>query len=124
MTAQHPAQDRSQHPSQRVLRIDGRRFLAEDFHDIFSEVFGFPVSYGRNMDDWIDCMTSLDAPADGLSTVTVPTGGILVLQIDHFELLKHHRPDVVDVIVECSAFVNWRRRAQSNPAVIALSFGD
>ncbi len=112
------------HTPQPIVRVDGRRFLTEDFHDIFNEAFGFPAFYGRNMNAWIDCLTSLDAPADGMTRVTVPKGGILVLQIDHFEQLKHHRPDVVDVIVECAAFVNWRRLEQNTPAVIALSFGD
>lgn len=32
------------------------------FHDVFQRTLGFPDFYGRNMDAWIDCMTSLDAP--------------------------------------------------------------
>jgi hypothetical protein len=65
------------HTPQPIVRVDGRRFLTEDFHDIFNEAFGFPAFYGRNMNAWIDCLTSLDAPADGMTRVTVPKGGIL-----------------------------------------------
>ena len=36
----------------------------ESFHEVFSEVLGFPSFYGRNMDAWIDCLTSADG-ADG-----------------------------------------------------------
>jgi RNAse (barnase) inhibitor barstar len=52
------------------------------FHDVFQGALGFPSFYGRNMDAWIDCMTSVDAAADGLTTVTVPPVGVLVLRID------------------------------------------
>jgi hypothetical protein len=52
------------------------------FHDVFQRTLGFPNFYGRNMDAWIDCMTSVDTPADGLTTVTVPPGEVLVLRID------------------------------------------
>lgn len=34
----------------------------ESFHDVFAETLGFPAFYGRNMDAWIDCMTSADEP--------------------------------------------------------------
>jgi RNAse (barnase) inhibitor barstar len=53
----------------------------ESFHDVFSAALGFPSFYGRNMDSWIDCMTSGDAAADGLTTVTILPGEILVLEI-------------------------------------------
>jgi len=32
------------------------------FHDVFHETLGFPKFYGRNMNAWIDCMTSIDTP--------------------------------------------------------------
>jgi len=37
------------------------------FHDVFQRVMGFPSFYGRNMNAWIDCMTSLDCPKDGMT---------------------------------------------------------
>jgi len=54
------------------IQIDGSKITDWDsFHDHFSEALGFPGFYGRNMDAWNDCMTSLDAPSDGLSSVHV-----------------------------------------------------
>ena len=44
------------------------------FHSVCKRLFGFPDFYGRNMDAWIDCMTSLDNPRDGLTAVTVSAG--------------------------------------------------
>lgn len=52
------------------------------FHDTFQRELGFPDFYGRNMNAWIDCMTSVDAPPDGLSSVTVEPSEILALRID------------------------------------------
>jgi Barstar (barnase inhibitor) len=30
------------------------------FHDVFSELLGFPEFHGRNMNAWIDCLTDVD----------------------------------------------------------------
>jgi hypothetical protein len=106
-----------------LVKLDTRRIRDwETFHDVFAEVFGFPDFYGRNMNAWIDCMTSLDAPDDGLTTVHAPPGGVLVLQLDHVNDLIERHPDLYDAIVECAAFVNWRRIEVNESAVIALSF--
>ncbi|MDE1162311.1 MAG: barstar family protein [Acidobacteriaceae bacterium] len=53
----------------------------ESFHSEFAQVFGFPAFYGRNMDAWIDCMTSLDAPEDGMSNVHCEPGKVLTLEL-------------------------------------------
>jgi hypothetical protein len=106
---------------QAIVRIDGRRLVENDVHAVFAEVMGFPPFYGRNWDAWIDCMTSLDSPEDGMTSVHAPPGGVLILQIDNYKYLKRMRPDIADCIVECSAFVNWRRLAVGERAVIALS---
>jgi hypothetical protein len=53
------------------------------FHAVFAETLGFPFYYGRNMDAWIDCMTSLDMPADGMTSAHAPQDGVLVLELAH-----------------------------------------
>jgi hypothetical protein len=67
-------------------------------------------------------MTSLDAPDDGMSSVHVASGDVLVLCISGAGDLKKRCPDIYDALVECSAFVNWRRIEQGEQAVLALSF--
>jgi RNAse (barnase) inhibitor barstar len=59
-----------------VVRLDCDRITDwESFHAVFAEVFGFPSFYGRNMDAWIDCMSYLDKPEVGMSTVqSLPEG--------------------------------------------------
>ena len=61
------------------IDIDSNRIKNRDFfHDCFSKAFGFPYFYGRNMDAWIDCMTSLDSPDDGMTTIHTEPGKTLM----------------------------------------------
>lgn len=106
-----------------VVRFDTRQITDwETFHDVFAQQFGFPGFYGRNMDAWIDCMTSLDAPEDGMTSIHVPEGHALALQLDHVDDFARRCPEQYEAIIECAAFVNWRRIERGFPAVLALSF--
>src|SRR4029453_9462823 len=102
-----------------IVRIDARRITNWDtFHQVFAEAFGFPDFYGRNMNAWIDCMTSLDAPEDGLTTVHGSSTDLVILQIDHGTSLSN---DLFEAITECSGFVNWGKREVGEPAILMLS---
>jgi hypothetical protein len=92
------------------------------FHDVFAETFGFPNFYGRNMNAWIDCMTFLDDPGAGMSSIHAPPGGALVLQLEDVDSFAARCPELYAAIIECSAFVNWRRIEGGGDAVLALSF--
>lgn len=52
------------------------------FHTVFQAALGFPGFYGRNMNAWIDCMTSLDDPSSGMTGVSVADGELVALRID------------------------------------------
>ncbi len=53
-----------------LVVVDGRMLKDWDsFHQEFARVFGFPEFYGNNMDAWIDCMSWLSDPEDGMSIV-------------------------------------------------------
>jgi hypothetical protein len=106
-----------------IVTLDTRRITDWDsFHAVFAEAFGFPDFYGRNMDAWIDCMTSLDDPDAGMTQVHAPSGGVLVLQREDVDDFSRRCPEQYAAVVECSAFVNWRRIEVGEPAVLALSF--
>jgi RNAse (barnase) inhibitor barstar len=103
--------------------IDTRRIIDWDsFHNLFAEVFGFPGFYGRNMDAWIDCMTWLDDPESGMTRITVEKNDMLVLELQHVKDFMLRCPEQYAAIVECSAFVNYRRVEADDAPVIALSF--
>lgn len=106
-----------------VVQIDTHLIKDWDsFHDVFSEIFGFPEFYGRNMDAWIDCMSSLDAPEEKMSKIHVSLGRVVVIQLQNVKEFSVRCPEQYAAIVECSAFVNHRRIVISQEPVLALSF--
>ena len=94
----------------------------ESLHNVFAAAFGFPVIYGRNMDAWIDCLTCLDDPSAGMTSIHVNPGEILPLALHNASDFKARCPELFTAVVECAAFVNWRRIEKGEPAVLALSF--
>ena len=67
-------------------------------------------------------MTSVDTPSDGMTTVTVQPGEILVLRIDEPFEFRRRCPRQYDALVECTAFVNFRRVEVGEPPLLALLF--
>ena len=94
----------------------------DSFHNTVHKAFGFPEFYGRNMDAWVDCMTSLDAPDDGMSDVHCLPGAVLTLAMNNVREFRRRCPEQYSAIIECSAFVNYRRIDVEEPAILALSF--
>jgi predicted deacylase len=106
-----------------TIRIDCSNIFDEDsFHRVFAATFGFPSFYGANMDAWIDCMTSLDEPDHGMTTVSVEKGGMVVLQLDAIDQMRDQCRRAYDDLLECSAFVNWRRMETGLKPVLCLAF--
>ena len=107
----------------KLVRIDTRRIRAwRTFHDVFSEAFGFPDYYGRNMDAWIDCMTYLNDATVADTSVQGDAGEVVVLGLDHGEDFCTGCPELCAAVIECSAFVNWRQIEVGKETVLALSF--
>jgi RNAse (barnase) inhibitor barstar len=106
-----------------LVPIDTTRITSWDsFHDVCEEAFGFPGFYGRNMNAWVDCLSSLDAPDEGMSSVHAPSGGVVVIQLEHAKDFARRCPEQYAAIVECSAFVNWRRLERGQEPVLSLAF--
>ncbi len=68
---------------------------------------------------WIDCMTSLDAPEGGLTTVRGSATDPVVIHVANASSIPS---DAWDGLNECAAFVNWRRIEVGEPAILVLSF--
>lgn len=94
----------------------------KSFHDEFDRVFGFPEFYGRNMNAWIDCMTCIDDPEAGLTSIHCHKGSFLTIELANAQSLKQRCPEQYFDIIECSAFVNYRRIVVGEQPVLALSF--
>ena len=67
-------------------------------------------------------MTQLDELEAAMTEVHVEDGGMLVLQIDNASKMKEYCEEVFEAMIECAAFVNWRRMEKGNEPVLALSF--
>ena len=94
----------------------------DSFHDEFDRVFAFPEFYGRNMNAWIDCLTSIDTPADGLTGIHCEKDGFLTIELDSVNELRGDRSKYFEAIADCAAFVNWRRIEAGGKPVLALSY--
>jgi hypothetical protein len=91
----------------------------DSFHSTFKEVFGFPNFYGANMDAWIDCLTDLDVET-GMTEVTVATGGQIILKINDAGDFYRRCPEQYEALLECTAFVNYRRVEVGDLPILAL----
>jgi RNAse (barnase) inhibitor barstar len=107
----------------KIIKIDCQKIVDwKTFHEVFNDEMGFPDFYGKNMDAWIDCMTSLDEPEDGMTKVHVEKGQVLTLQLDNVKEFMEKCPEQYAGIIECSAFVNRRRIEEGSDSVLTLSF--
>jgi hypothetical protein len=106
-----------------VIKVDTRQITDwNSFHEVFRALMGFPITYGHNMNAWIDCMSSLDNPEAGMSTIHVLRGHVVTLLLEHVEDFEKRCPEMLLAICDGSAFVNWRRVEVGDPAVLAIAY--
>ena len=107
----------------KVVNIPTAKIVDWDsFHDVFDEALGFPGYYGRNMNAWIDCLTCADNAESGMIANPVACGDLLALSIIDAADFKQRCPEQFDALIECTAFVNYRRREGGDGPVLALLF--
>jgi len=94
----------------------------DSFHAVCARALGFPSFYGRNMNAWIDCMSCVDDPAAGMTSVTIARGEQLTLEIPGSMELKERAPGIFSELIECAAAVNRRFVEHGSKPAIALVF--
>lgn len=95
----------------------------ETFHKVFSTQMGFQEFYGRNMDAWIDCMSSIDLPEEKMSFVSVKKNESLYLIVSELDKAFKVCPHIIQEFLECIAIVNNRfinRNSLTKINVIAI----
>jgi Barstar (barnase inhibitor) len=109
---------------ERVVAIDGDRIAGWDgFHDVMAEASGFPGWYGRNLNAWIDLMTYLDE--DRATTgFFVERGEVVTIDLRNARRLRERQGEIYNALIECAAFVNWRRLEGGDTAYLCLAFKD
>lgn len=95
----------------------------DSFHSVFQATVGFPDFYGRNMNAWIDCMTYIDDPGNGMTTIAVEEGELVALRIDDAPDFERRCPEQYQALIECTAFVNYRRVELGGSPVLSLILG-
>ena len=74
------------------------------------------------MNAWIDCMSSLADPDDGMTQIHCEKGKVITIELDNIQKFRSRCPEQYDAIIECTAFVNWRLIEAGQSPVLALSF--
>lgn len=67
-------------------------------------------------------MTCLDDEHDGMSIFKIESGSTLTMQLQNVKQFKIKCPEIYEALLECSAFVNYRRIDVGENPVIMLSF--
>ena len=91
----------------------------ESFHDQCVIAFGFPASYGRNMNAWVDCLTNLHE-GDGMSRFVLTGHEQLFVHVPDFKSFANRVPDICLAFLECTAFVNQRSLAEGDQPRLVL----
>lgn len=108
-----------------IIRIDARTMSdAHGLHHTLAEVFGFPPTYGKNLDALIDCLSDLDNPKTSMSRVQVFPGQVLLLVIDHLDECGPNHAAAkaqIGVLSDVVAFVNFRRFEKGSQPVLTLA---
>lgn len=68
----------------------------------------FPDYYGENMNAWIDCVDELSKE---------PT----LINIKYANILKEQSLDILEAILECAAFINYRKVEASEQPTLMIS---
>jgi RNAse (barnase) inhibitor barstar len=86
--------------------LDGEKITTWDaFHSESQAVFGFPGFYGRNIDAWIDCLSTL-REEDGMTKFMLGPYETLEIEVPHSDALRQQAPEIVRALKEYTAIVN------------------
>ncbi|MFM8933163.1 MAG: barstar family protein [Gemmataceae bacterium] len=109
-----------------IIHIDARKLTdAAGLHGALSEAFGFPATYGKNLDALVDCLSDLDNPATGMTKVHLFPGQTALLAISHLDKTGKNAAKVkaqVQTLNDVAAFVNSRRLEKKQPPLLAVAY--
>lgn len=109
-----------------IIHIDARKLTdAAGLHATLSEAFGFPATYGKNLDSLVDCLSDLDNPATGMTKVHLFPGQTALLAIGRLDETGKNAAKVraqVQSLNDVVAFVNFRRLEKKQPPLLAVAY--
>jgi len=106
----------------KTVLIDTSKIIGwESFHDVFADTLGFPDYYGRNMNAWIDCMSSIGVYEEAWTAARgFEVGEKLLLDIPNAKAWKDRCPDIFEAFMEDVAFSNYRNLEVGEAANLLL----
>ncbi|HCT5824016.1 TPA: barstar family protein [Citrobacter sedlakii] len=72
-----------------TLSIDFKGISSEsELHDKFKQLFGFPDFYGKNFHAFVDCLTSLRIPEEGMTSINIKQDEYILLEVGNINQLS------------------------------------
>lgn len=89
-----------------TIVLDGEKMTDwGGFHSESQHAFGFPDFYGRNMDAWIDSLSTL-REGDGMSKFKLGPEETLQIEVLHSDVLRRQAPEIFGALKEFTSIVN------------------
>ncbi|QQO73835.1 barstar family protein [Morganella morganii] len=90
----------------------------DDFYTELSDIFGFPVFFGRNINALIDCLFSLRYPQDEMTKIHVAASEYLLIELCHFSLAIDKIKQTLIVAIE-NVSLKCKEKGQE-PSIVLL----
>lgn len=106
-----------------IIHIDARRLTdAAGLHAVVSEAFGFPASYGKNLDALVDSLTHLDNPKTANSKVQVLPDQQVLIVVDNADAIGKQQKTQLASLIDAVAFTNWRRLERGQAPILSIAY--
>ena len=103
--------------------LNGAAILDWDtFHIECQRAFGFPDSYGKTMDAWVDCLSYL-RDEDGMSKFRLKPNEKLEIVVRDAAAMRERVPDLLEEMTFCVAGINERYEDYGEKPALALVLG-
>ena len=100
--------------------LNGAAILDWDsFHQQCQQAFGFPDTYGKTMDAWVDCLSYL-RDADGMSKFKLKPNEVLEIVVKDAAAMRERVPDMLEEMTFCVAGINERYEDYGEKPALAL----
>ena len=100
--------------------LNGAAILDWDtFHTECQRAFGFPDTYGKTMDAWVDCLSYL-RDEDGMSKFRLKPNEKLEIVVKDAAAMRVRVPDLLEEMTFCVAGINERYEDYGEKPALAL----
>ncbi|MEJ7807233.1 MAG: barstar family protein [Telluria sp.] len=91
----------------------------DTFHGECQKAFGFPDTYGRTMDAWVDCLSYL-RDEDGMTRYRLKPNEVLEIVVKDAAAMRERAPDLLEEMTFCVAGINERYEDYGEKPALAL----